>query len=88
MEHGILHYPRLDTVMMVEETIRKMDYYPTKMELWKALPKKVMYQTFCMIVDYLVSLGKIIVDKKDNRIVWVWNPELIKRITGKGLILK
>jgi hypothetical protein len=88
MEQQILHYPRLDTVMMVEETIRKMDYYPTRMELWKALPKKVMYQTFSMIVEYLVSLGKIIVDKKDNRIVWVWNPELIKRITGNGLILK
>jgi hypothetical protein len=88
MEQEILHYPRLDTVMMVEEAIRKMDYYPTKMELWKSLPKKVMYQTFSMIVDYLVSLGKIIIDKKDNRIVWVWNPELIKSITGRGLILK
>jgi hypothetical protein len=88
MEQEILHYPRLDTVIMVEETIRKLDYYPTRMELWKALPKKMMYQTFSMIIDYLVSLGKIIVDKRDNRIVWVWNPELIKRITKEGLILK
>jgi len=87
MEQEILHYPRLDTVIMVEETIRKLDYYPTRMELWKALPKKVMYQTFSMIMEYLVSLGKIIIDK-DNRIVWVWNPELIKRITKEGLILK
>ena len=87
MEQEILHYPRLDTVIMVEETIKKLDYYPTRMELWKALPKKVMYQTFSMIMDYLVSLGKIIIDK-DNRIVWVWNPELIKRITKEGLILK
>jgi hypothetical protein len=88
MEQEILHYPRLDTVIMVEETIKKLDYYPTRMELWKALPRKVMYQTFSMIIDYLISLGKIIIDSRDNRIVWVWNPELIKRINKKGLILK
>ena len=87
MEQEILHYPRLDTVIMVEETVRKLDYYPTRMELWKALPRKMMYQTFSMIIDYLVSLGKIIIDR-DNRIVWVWNPELIKRITNEGLVLK
>jgi hypothetical protein len=87
MEQEILHYPRLDTVIMVEETVKKLDYYPTRMELWRALPKKVMYQTFAMIIDYLVSLGKIIIGK-DNRIVWVWNPELIKKVTRQGLILK
>ena len=87
MEQGILHYPRLDTVIMVEETIKNLDYYPTKAELWRALPRKVMYQTFSMIVDYLVSIGKIMIDH-DCRIVWVWNPELIKKITSEGLILK
>ena len=87
MNQGILHYPRLDTVMMVEETIKKLDYYPTKTQLWGALPRKVMYQTFCMIIDYLVDLNKIIIDK-DGQIVWTWNPELIKKITQKKLILK
>ncbi|HLC67985.1 MAG TPA: hypothetical protein VJI12_03830 [archaeon] len=87
MKNDILHYPRLDTVIMVEETIQKLDYYPTKTELWRALPKKVMYQTFCMILDYLISINKIIIDK-DSRIIWVWNPELIKKIFQKGLILK
>ena len=82
-----MHYPRLDTVIMVEETIKKLDYYPTRTELWKALPKQVMYQTFSMIIDYLVDLNKIMIDK-DERIVWVWNPELIKKVIQKGLILK
>jgi len=35
-----LHYPRLDTVIMVEETIKKLDYYPTKTQLWKELPRR------------------------------------------------
>ena len=86
MKQEILHYPRLDTVIMVEETIRKLDYYPTKTELWRELPKKVMYQTFCIIIDYLLSLGKIVIDK--DRIVWVWNPRLIKEIASKRLALK
>ena len=87
MGQDILHYPRLDTVIMVEQTIKKLDFYPTKTQLWKALPKQVMYQTFSMIIDYLMDLNKIIIDK-DERIVWVWNPELIKKVTQKGLILK
>ena len=87
MKSDILHYPRLDTVLMVENTIKKLKYYPTKTELWRALPKKVMYQTFSMIIDYLVSINKIIIDE-DGRIVWVWNPELIKKIIQKGLVLK
>ena len=82
-----MHYPRLDTVIMVENTIEELDYYPTKMELWKALPKKVMYQTFTMIIDYLLNLNKIIIGK-DKKIIWIWNPNLVKKVMKEGLILK
>ena len=83
---NILRYPRLDTVLMVEETIQKLDYYPTKMQLWKDLPKKMMYQTFCLIIDYLIENNKIVVD--DGKIIWIWNPKLVKRIMEQGLIIK
>jgi hypothetical protein len=63
---------------MVEKAIQQMNY-PKKTELWKSLPKKVMYQTFCLIIDYLEQSGKIIIDN-DRRIVWTWNPEMIKKI--------
>jgi hypothetical protein len=49
----VLHYPRLDTVIMVEESIKKAKEYPTKAELLRKLPKKVMYQTLLLILDYL-----------------------------------
>ena len=81
-----IHYPQLDTILMVEEKIQEMDY-PRKTELWKALPKKVMYQTFSTIVDYLENSGKILIDK-DGRIVWVWNPELIKNVLSSGVKFK
>lgn len=79
----VAHYPRLDTIMMVEETIKKMDY-PRKTEVWKALPKKVMYQTFSLIIDYLQETGKILIDK-DGRIIWIWNPDKVKEILSSGV---
>ena len=66
----VIHRPRLDTVIMVEDTIKSMDYYPTKNQLWRALPKMVMWQTFNVILDYLVSSNKIIITK-DKKITWV-----------------
>lgn len=81
-----LHSPTLSTILMVEQTMKKMDYQ-TKTQLWKALPKKVMYQTFCVIIDYLIESGKIMVDT-DNRLVWTWNPEMIKKILSSGVKLR
>ncbi len=81
-----IHYPQLDTILMVEKAIQQMNY-PKKTELWKSLPKKVMYQTFCIIIDYLEQSGKIIIDK-DRRIVWTWNPEMIKKIISSGVKLR
>ena len=43
----ILHYPRLDTVIMVEEFIREHSGEYRKKALWENLPKKMMYQTYC-----------------------------------------
>ncbi len=82
----IIHYPKLDTIIMVEEAIQHMDY-PKKTELWKSLPKKMMYQTFCLIIDYLEQSGKIMIDK-ESRIIWTWNPEMIKKIQSSGVKLR
>lgn len=83
----VLHYPRLDTVLMVEKAIREHGNYPTKKQLWQSLPKKVMYQTFNLILDYLQESGKILIDK-DGAILWVWDPEGVKRIIDQGLVLR
>ncbi|GAH96797.1 unnamed protein product, partial [marine sediment metagenome] len=44
-----IHYLQLDSILMVERKIQEMDY-PIKTELWRALPKKVTYQTFSLII--------------------------------------
>lgn len=78
----ILHYPRLDTVLMVERLIYDTSGTYTKKQLWQRLPKKVMYQTFCVIIDYLLYAKRIAVDK-EGKIGWIWNPKLARKYLKK-----
>ncbi len=81
-EKKILHYPQLDTVLMVEEFIKEHNGEYKRKELWQNLPKKMMYQTFQVILAYLFESAKIVSDK-EGKIVWIWNPELARRYAGK-----
>lgn len=74
----VLHYPRLDTILMVEKFIKDHSGEYSKKQVWDNLPRKVMYQTYCVIFDYLLSSGKIIQDKK-GKVIWIWDPELVER---------
>ncbi len=58
------HSPRLDTIAMVENTIKKSKEKLSKTELWKKLPKQMMYQTFSTAIDYLIELNKIKLNKE------------------------
>jgi len=74
----ILRYPRLDTVLMVEEFIKKHDGEFKKRKFWESLPKKMMYQTFCVIIDYLLYSNKISIDA-EGKIGWIYYPELTRK---------
>ncbi|MFH1181652.1 MAG: hypothetical protein V1702_01720 [Candidatus Woesearchaeota archaeon] len=82
-----LHSPTLESIIMVEKAIQKYSQECGKYQLWKKLPKKMMYQTFLVILDYLNHSGKIMIDK-DGCIIWVWDPETIRRIKSQGLIIR
>lgn len=83
----ILHSPTLDSVIMVEKTIRKHSQECGKYQLWKRLPKKMMYQTFQVILDYLEQSGKIMIDK-DGCVIWTYNPQRIKKLISEDLIAR
>jgi len=74
----ILHYPQLDTVLMVEKFIQEYGGEFKKKSLWEHLPKKMMYQTYCVIFDYLLQSNKIAVDK-EGHVCWIWDPEGVKK---------
>jgi len=63
---------------MVEEFIRDHSGEYKKKALWENLPKKMMYQTYQLIFDYLLASGKIAKDSADT-VCWIWNPELVKK---------
>ncbi len=86
-QKSVLHSPTLGSVIMVERTIQKYSQECGKYQLWKKLPKKMMYQTFQVIIDYLESSGKILIDK-DGCIMWTYNPERIRKLISKGLVLR
>ena len=59
MRIEVLHEPKLDTILMVEKAIIDAKEYPTRTQLWKSLPRKIQYQTFKRVIDYLEASGKI-----------------------------
>ena len=71
--------PTLDTVLMVEKSIEKYSGEFNRTELWKKLPRKVMWQTYLCILDYLQSINKIDCDG-EGKIAWIWNPRLVKKL--------
>ncbi len=82
----MLHYPRLDTVLMVEEVLKEKGEFGSKRSLWLALPKKMMYQTFMVILSYLEDSGKIVI--KDSKVVWIWNPDLAAKYRKSNLMVR
>ena len=74
--------PTLQTVLMVEEFIDDNSGEYKKSQAWKKLPKKVMWPTFQVVLDYLESLHKIVYDK-NGYIVYTWNQELVSKYKNK-----
>lgn len=76
--NSIARSPTLDTVLMVEKTIEKYNSEFNRTEIWKKLPRKIMWQTYLVILDYLQTINKIGV-ANNGIIVYIWNPKLSKK---------
>ncbi len=75
-------YPNLSTVLMVENTLQKMDEsVVTIAELKRKLPREVNHNTLKIILEYLEKSNKIAVTLRG--ITWVHNtnPNLRKAIS-------
>ena len=84
---GQVHWPTLNTVMMVEETLKKMNESVVSIaELKRRLPRQVNHITLMVILEYLEKSNKIGVTLKG--ITWIENnnPNL-KRAIMQGMEL-
>jgi hypothetical protein len=70
--------PTLETVFMVEKVIEKNSGDYNKREIWQRLEKKVMWQTYMIIIDYLKQVNKVIQTQED-KLVYIWNPKLANK---------
>ncbi len=78
----IARSPTLQTVLMVEKFIDENSGEYKKTELFKKLPKKVMWQTFQVIMEYLENIHKIAYDR-EGYVIYIWNPEFYEKIKNR-----
>jgi hypothetical protein len=84
-EQKLKHSPTLNTVLMVEDTLKNMeDSVITIAELKRRLPRQVNHNILKRILEYLEESNKIAVSIKG--ITWIHNtnPNL-RRAISKGL---
>ncbi len=74
--------PTLETVIMVEKAIDKYSGEFNRTELWKKLPRKVMWQTYLVILDYLQDINKIAIDR-EGKVGYIWNPALARKLAKR-----
>src|SRR3989338_3111315 len=86
LENPFVRSPTLDTVLMVEKIIEEFSGEYNRTELWKKLPRQVMWQTFLVILEYLESINKIAFDK-EGKIAYIWNPKLAQMLRQRNEIV-
>ena len=84
-EQRLEHSPTLNTVIMVENTLRNMEESVISIaELKRKLPKQVNHNTLKIILAYLEESNKIAVTIKG--ITWIHNPNPnLRKAISKGL---
>ncbi len=80
----IIHWPTLNTVIMVENTLKKIEESVIKIsELKRKLPRQVNHNTLMLILQYLENSNKILVGLRG--ITWIHNPSpKLRRAIAKG----
>lgn len=79
------HWPTLNTVIMVEKTLKNMDESVVSVaELKRKLPRQVNHNTFIIILKYLEESNKILATI--NGITWIHNPNpKLKKAIAEGM---
>ena len=84
---SLLHAPNLDTILMAERAIKGSDDYPTRMQLWRSLPKKMQYQTFKTILNCLEASSKIMLDGHGHIIWTAPDGQKLRDLLASGVVL-
>lgn len=82
--YSVSHSPTLNTVLMVEDTLRNARECISIAELKRRMPKQVMHPTLMQVLGYLQMSGKILIGTKG--VVWVYTPpEKMKKLLERSV---
>ena len=81
MSKQVLHYPRHDTILNVENVIGKAECPLSKNEIDRRLEKKIMRPTLNIILKYLEESGKIAILKEG--IIWIYKEDISDKLKAK-----
>ena len=84
-KHADIRLPNLNTILMVEDFLKKHREVPlSTAELKKNMPKQIMHNTLKVILEYLWKSGKIIFGPRG--IQWIYSePEHLKKMMENSL---
>ena len=84
IKQGPTHWPTLNTVIMVEDTIRKSNESVISIaELKRSLPRQVNHNTLMVILEYLERSNKIVAGLRG--ITWIYNTNFnLKKAMSEG----
>ncbi|MFH0978806.1 MAG: hypothetical protein V1837_05895 [Candidatus Woesearchaeota archaeon] len=80
-KNEVLHYPRLDTILKVENILRHAAGPVSKNEIDRRIGKTIMRPTLNVILDYLDNSGKIATLKEG--IIWIYKEDISGRLKEK-----
>ncbi len=78
----IARSPTLEAVLMVEKTVDQYSGEFNRTEIWKRLPKKEMWQTYLVILNYLQSINKVAISK-GGILVYIWGPDIANKFVKR-----
>ena len=78
------HWPTLNTVIMVEKTLKNMNESVISIaDLKRKIPRQVNHNTLMVILEYLERSNKIAVTLKG--ITWIYNPNPNLKLRKKSV---
>ena len=77
----VLHYPRLDTVLRVENLLREAGEPLSKNEIDRRLKKKIMRPTLNVILRYLEQSGKAAL--LTEGVLWIYAEDISEKLKKK-----
>lgn len=81
------HDPRLASILMVEDVLKKKHEFASKSALQRALPKTMQTRTFNRILNYLEKSNKILFTK-DRAVIWIFSSDpKLRKVWKKSIPL-